>query len=63
MVWVAEAFNSALERLGDAINHQPDPNVGLAKDIAAAAVLFSLVGASLICVLVFWPHLQSLWRI
>ena len=55
-VWSAEAFNTALEFLADAVNPDFHPLVGKAKDVAAGAVLIAAVGAVVIGVLVFGPH-------
>lgn len=57
LVWSAEAFNTALEELADAVHPARHPGVGRAKDAAAAAVLIAAVGAAVIGLLVFVPHL------
>jgi diacylglycerol kinase (ATP) len=59
-VWTAEALNTALEFLADAATPQIHPLVKKAKDVAAAAVLISAVGAAIVGVLVFWPHVRPL---
>ena len=56
-VWMAEAFNTAIERLADAVTLERDPRIGLVKDLAAAGVLLSAIGAAAIGLLVFVPHL------
>jgi diacylglycerol kinase (ATP) len=56
-VWTAEALNTALEFLADAATPQMHPLVKKAKDVAAGAVLLSAIGAAIVGVLVFWPHL------
>jgi diacylglycerol kinase len=60
LVWSAEAFNTALEALGDAISPGLHPLVGSAKDVAAGAVLASAIGALGVGVLVFGPRLAAL---
>lgn len=57
LVWMAEAFNTALEFLADAVTQEQHPLIGQAKDLAAAAVLLAAIGALIIGVLVFGPHL------
>jgi diacylglycerol kinase (ATP) len=57
LVWTAEAFNTALELLADAVTRERHPLIGQAKDVAAAAVLLSALGALLIGALVLGPHL------
>ena len=56
-VWAAECINTALERLADAVSEERHPLIKQAKDMAAAAVLVTAIGAAVIGVLVFWPHL------
>lgn len=56
-VWTAEGFNTALELLADTAAPDEHPLVGRAKDVAAGAVLIAAVGAAVIGILVFGPHL------
>lgn len=59
MVWVAEAMNTALEVLSDAAVPAQHPLIGAAKDVAAGAVLLAAVGATVVGLLVFVPHLVA----
>jgi diacylglycerol kinase (ATP) len=59
-VWCAEAFNTAFEALCDVASPQFHPQVERAKDVAAGAVLITAIGAALVGVLVFAPHLIAL---
>jgi diacylglycerol kinase len=61
-VWSAEAFNTALEQLADALHPERHPKIGRAKDVAAAAVLIAALGAAVIGTLVFLPHLAGMGR-
>jgi diacylglycerol kinase (ATP) len=54
-VWTAEAFNAAIERLADRVSAEHDPQIGVVKDLAAAGVLTSAIGAGVIGVLVLGP--------
>ena len=56
-VWVAEAVNSALEALGDAVSSEPHPLVGRAKDLGAGAVLLAAMAAVAVAAVVFGPRL------
>jgi diacylglycerol kinase len=56
LVWVAEAFNSALEALGDAVSSEVHPLIGRAKDVAAGAVLLAAIGSLVVAALVFVPR-------
>lgn len=60
LVWSAEAFNTALEQLADAVHPQRHPGIGRAKDLAAGAVLVAAIGAAVIGGVVFWPHLAGM---
>ena len=60
LVLVAEAANTALELLGDAVTLEENPLIGRAKDIAAGAVLLASIAAAIIGALVFLPHLMAL---
>lgn len=57
--WVLamEAMNTAVEVLADRISREHDQLIGLAKDLAAAAVLLSALGSAVIGLIVFLPHL------
>lgn len=57
LVWLAEALNTAVECLGDAVTREQHPLIGRAKDVAAGGVLLAAVGAALVGGLVFVPHL------
>lgn len=55
-VWTAEALNTGLEFLADAVSPEYSDLVGRAKDVAAAGVLVAAVGAAVIGVLVLGPR-------
>ncbi|WP_298674310.1 diacylglycerol kinase family protein [uncultured Sphingomonas sp.] len=56
LVWAAESFNTAIERLCDRICPTRDPLIGAAKDFAAGAVLVTALVAAAIGISVFAPH-------
>lgn len=56
-VWTAEALNTALEFLADALHPAQHPLVGRAKDAGAAGVLLASAGALVVGLLVFGPPL------
>lgn len=62
LVMATELMNTALEKLADALHPEKHPAVGLAKDLAAAAVLLSAVGACLVGGMVFWPYFRDFFR-
>jgi diacylglycerol kinase (ATP) len=58
-VWMAEAFNTAIERLADQVTLERSEGIRVVKDLAAAGVLISAAGALVIGTMVFWPLLRS----
>jgi diacylglycerol kinase (ATP) len=58
LVWAAEILNSAFEYLCDVVTAEFHPAIQKAKDIAAAAVLVTAVGAAILGVTVFWPYIS-----
>ena len=59
-VLAAEAFNTALEDLTDLVSPEQHPLAGHAKDLAAAAVLLTAMGAATVGALIFLPKLWEL---
>ena len=59
LVWTAEALNTALEILCDVVSPDRDPRVARVKDVAAGGVLASAIGAAVVGLLVFVPHLSG----
>lgn len=57
-VWVAEAMNTAIELLCDYTTTEHHTLIEKSKDVAAAAVLISAIGAVVIAIFVFYPHFQ-----
>jgi diacylglycerol kinase len=57
LVWVAEIFNTAIERAMDLISPEYDPSVKLIKDLAAAAVLTAAFIALITGAIIFIPKI------
>ena len=57
LVWICEAFNTAIEALVDLVSPDKHPIAKKVKDLSAAAVLLTCMGAGLIGVIIFIPHL------
>jgi diacylglycerol kinase len=57
LVWMAEAFNSAVEYLSDAAVPEQHPLIRKAKDVAAAGVLVASINAAAIGAIVFLAYL------
>jgi diacylglycerol kinase len=60
IVWMAEIFNTALEKAMDFISTEKHPQIKLVKDLAAAAVLVSAVSALLVGSIIFIPKILKL---
>jgi diacylglycerol kinase len=58
-VWVAELFNTAIERVVDLASPDLHPLAKAAKDMASGAVLVAAVFAAVIGVIIFGP---TLWE-
>jgi diacylglycerol kinase (ATP) len=57
IVLMAEAFNTAIEFIVDLVSPDYHPLAGKAKDVAAAAVLITAIGAAGIGFLIFLPKI------
>ena len=57
LAWMAEIFNTAMEKLADRVTRDRDPLIGQAKDMAAGAVLIICVFAAVCAVIIYWPYL------
>lgn len=60
LVWVAEGLNTALEFLVDLVSPSHQPLAGKVKDVAAGAVLIAAIGAFLIGIAAFGPHVLKI---
>ncbi|MBR9921838.1 MAG: diacylglycerol kinase family protein [Bacteroidetes bacterium] len=61
-VIAAEAFNTAIELLTDLVSPDYHKLAGRTKDVAAAAVLFTSIGAIGVGLMVFGPRLLALFN-
>lgn len=59
VVLAAEALNTAIEFVVDLVSPQYNSLAGKAKDVAAAAVLFTAIGAFLIGGIIFIPKIYG----
>jgi diacylglycerol kinase len=57
LVWMAELFNTALEKTMDFISKEKHPQIKLVKDLSAAAVLVTAVAALIGGGIIFIPKL------
>lgn len=59
LVWMAEAFNTALEAAVDLCSPQPHPLAKVSKDVGAAAVLLAVFTAVAVGLLILGPPLLA----
>ncbi len=57
LVFVAETVNTAVEKLADMVQPEMDERIRRIKDLTAAAVLISAVGAATVGLIIFLPRL------
>lgn len=57
LVWIAELFNTAIERMADLISKEQHPQIKFLKDVSAAAVLVAAVAALVIGCIIFIPKI------
>ena len=58
-VWVAEMFNTCIERVMDFVSPRRHPEIKFIKDLAAAAVLTAAITAFVVGAIVFMPKLMG----
>ena len=59
LVLMAEAFNTSLEALADALHPERHPLIGRAKDMAAGAVFLAAIAATAVGAIVFLPKVLT----
>lgn len=59
-VWIAEMFNTAIEKTMDFVSVEKHPQIKLIKDISAGAVLIAAIAAVIVGCFIFIPKLMSL---
>jgi len=57
MVFITEAFNTAIEKLTDVVSPEHSEKAGMVKDIAAGAVLIASMVALVTGALIFIPRI------
>lgn len=59
MVMSAEGLNSAIEKLADFVEPNHQPKIGVVKDIAAGAVVFSATAAIIVGFIIYLPKILN----
>lgn len=60
-VFLAEGFNTAIERVCDKVSPERNPLIKDAKDVAAGAVLLFVIASVIIGLLIFIPKIIALF--
>ncbi|AKD54743.1 diacylglycerol kinase family protein [Spirosoma radiotolerans] len=61
LVWAAEAFNTAIEKLCDFVSPGLHPQIKAIKDLSSGAVLILTIVAVLVGLIIFGGHLLMLF--
>jgi diacylglycerol kinase len=56
LAWMAEIFNTSIEKLADRVSKEHDPLIGQAKDLAAGAVLIIGLIAVVCAAIIYLPY-------
>lgn len=57
MAWMAEIFNTAIEKLADRVTKEQDSLIGQVKDLASGAVLVICGFAAICALIIYMPYL------
>ena len=62
VVWMAEVFNTAIEKLADRVTTEHDTLIGQVKDLASGAVLVICIIAAICGGIIYIPYLLQWWQ-
>ena len=57
LVWVAEAFNTCVEKIMDFVSKEKHPDIRFIKDLAAGGVLIAAIAALVAACIIFIPKI------
>lgn len=60
LVWMAEIFNTAIEKLCDRVTREQDPLIGQVKDLASGAVFVICLVAVICAAIIYLPYVGNL---
>lgn len=61
LAWMAEIFNTAIEKLADRVTTEQDKLIGQAKDLASGAVLVICIFAVICAGIIYLPYVFKLF--
>jgi diacylglycerol kinase (ATP) len=59
LVWMAEIFNTCIEKMLDFMTSEKDSRIRLIKDMSAGAVLVTAIIALIVALIIFMPRVES----
>ncbi len=59
LAWMAEIFNTAIEKLADRVTKEQDPLIAQAKDLASGAVLIICIIAVVCAAIIYLPYMPK----
>lgn len=62
IVWITEAFNTAIEVICDMIEPNQNPKIKIIKDVAAGGVLIGAIISLAVGIIVFGPKIVTLFE-
>lgn len=62
IVFLAEIFNTAIEKTLDLIDQERNLRIMIIKDMAAGAVLVAASAAAVMGIVIFGPYIWRLWQ-
>lgn len=61
LILILELVNSAIEKMTDIVKPRLHQHVKIVKDIMAGTVLVASLGATILGLMIFLPHIIELW--
>lgn len=61
LVFLAEIFNTAIEKTLNIIQTEHHPQIKIIKDMAAGGVLIAALASAMIGIVIFLPRIIALW--
>ena len=61
LAWMAEIFNSAIEKLADRVTKEQDLLIANAKDLASGAVLMICFFAVICAIIIYLPYISAIF--
>ena len=63
LVLVAEALNTAVEKIADFVHEDNHPKIGFIKDVSAGAVAFAAFTFIIVFIITYFPYLEKMLKL